>query len=168
VTRPICRRIVGVFLFVLASAVAVPLIGFHPLQSLSTFAISLGIAEGDGAAVLFGVAVGLVALALMTASVFSARVLRRKAGAWLRQLASDLGSSTLARVCQRFGLTWIARILTFQWTELLLLWNPERVKASTAERGARRRANGGGGAQGSKPVSIRRQPSRRTEELIAA
>lgn len=170
-TRPICRRIVGVFLFVLASAVAIPLIGFHPLQSLSTFAISLGIAEGDGAAVLFGVAVGLVAIALMTASVFSARALRRKAGSWLRQVVSDLGSSTLARVCRRFGLTWIARILTFQWTELLLLWNPERATARTAARAGRRRSDDARQEtrkERAKPAAARTQQSRRMTELLAA
>ena len=129
-SRPFCRRVLGMFLFVLAAAVAFPLIGFDPLQSLSTFVISLGLAEGDGAAILLGVAVGVLSLAVIAASAFSARALRSKAAGLLRQLARRLGASALARFCERKGFTWIARILTFEWTDLLLLWNPERATAS--------------------------------------
>lgn len=171
VTRPICRRIVGVFLFVLASAVALPVIGFHPLQSFSTFVISLGIAEQDGAAVLFGIAVGLLALALMAASVFSAKSLRRKAVGWVKKVAGDLGGSTLAKICEKFGLAWVGRIVTFQWTELLLLWNPERNRRPAAGRGTAQRAEDAGQAphlERAKPATVRKQPARRNAELIAA
>lgn len=130
--HPFCRRVLGMFLFVLAAAVAFPLIGFDPLQSLSTFVISLGLAEGDGAAILLGVAVGVLSLAVIATSAFSARALRSKAAGWLRQVARKLGASALARFCERRGLAWIAKLLTFEWTELLLMWNPERANQAKA------------------------------------
>ena len=169
-SRPFCRRVLGMFLFVLAAAVAFPLIGFDPLQSLSTFVISLGLAEGDGAAILLGVAVGVLSLAMIAASAFSARTLRSKAAGLLRQLARRLGASALARFCERKGLTWIAKILTFEWTELLLLWNPER-KAAAPRPAARPEAPS---VAARTPAKAPRTPRRRTPvasplpELIAA
>ncbi|MDD2867464.1 MAG: exopolysaccharide biosynthesis protein [Neomegalonema sp.] len=123
--HPVSRRILGAFLFVLTATVAFPLIGFDPLQSLSTFAISFGMAEGDGAAILLGVMVGVVALGLIAASNFSTRALRSKAAGWLRKLARKIAGSLLARLCDRLGLGWIAKLLRFEWTQLLLLWRPE-------------------------------------------
>lgn len=168
-SHPFCRRILGVFLFVLAAAVAFPLIGFDPLQSLSTFVISLGLAEGDGAAILLGVAVGVLSLAVIAASAFSARALRSKAAGWLRRIAHKLGASALARFCERRGLAWIAKILTFEWTELLLLWNPERATAAegTAFQPARPQAAAPRPANPPRAPGRRRAAAHPLPELIA-
>lgn len=123
--HPISRRILGAFLFVLTATVAFPLIGFDPLQSLSTFAIAFGMAEGDGAAILLGVALGAVALGFIAASNVSPRALRAKAASWLRKLGRKLGGSLLARFCDRLGLSAFAKLLRFEWRQILLLWRPE-------------------------------------------
>lgn len=169
-SRPFCRRVLGMFLFVLAAAVAFPLIGFDPLQSLSTFVISLGLAEGDGAAILLGVAVGVLSLAMIAASAFSARTLRSKAAGLLRQLARRLGASALARFCERKGLTWIAKILTFEWTELLLLWNPERAASAPRPTARTETPPAAARAQAKAPRTPRRRAAAAhpLPELIAA
>lgn len=123
--HPVSRRLLGAFLFLLTATVAFPLIGFDPLQSLSTFAISFGMAEGDGVAILLGVVVGVAALGLIAASNFSPRALRTKAVGWLRKWARKWAGSCLARLCDRLGLSWIARVLRFEWTQIFLLWRPE-------------------------------------------
>ena len=129
-SHPISRRILGAFLFVLTATVAFPLIGFDPLQSLSTFAITFGMAEGDGAAILLGVALGAVALGFIAASNFSPRALRAKAASWLRKLGRKLGGSLLARFCDRVGLSAFAKLLRFEWRQILLLWRPEPRSSS--------------------------------------
>lgn len=169
VSHPFCRRVLGLFLFVLAAAVAFPLIGFNPLQSLSTFVISLGLAEGDGAAILLGVAVGILSLAMIAASTFSARSLRSKAAGWLRQLAGKLGASALARFCERRGLTWLARLLTLEWTAVLHLWDPERSTAASARTAAPEPAQARAGASRTSRAAGRASPAgQRVPELIAA
>lgn len=130
-THPLSRRIIGAFLFVLAAAVAFPLVGFDPLQTLSTFAISLGLAEGDGAAILLGVVIGVLSLAVIVASTATVRALRSKASRWLRDAAKGLGTSLLGRLCERIGLGWIGRLLSFQWTDLLGMWDPEAGSRAT-------------------------------------
>ncbi len=129
-SHPISRRLLGAFLFVLTATVAFPLIGFDPLQSLSTFAITFGMAEGDGAAILLGVALGAVALGFIAASNFSPRALRAKAASWLRKLGRKLGGSLLARFCDRVGLSAFAKLLRFEWRQILLLWRPEPRSSS--------------------------------------
>lgn len=160
--RPICRRIIATFLFILAAAAALPLVGFNPLQSLSTFVISLGIAEGDGAAILLGVAVGVLSLALIAGSIFSVRAMRRKAASWVSSTVRKFGGSILARFCQKTGLAWIGRILTFDWTDILMLWNPERKAAAAQPPVAPRPA-------ARAEVTARRERARKGESgLVAA
>lgn len=132
--HPVSRRILGVFLFILTATVAFPIIGFDPLQSLSTFAISFGMSEGDGAAILLGVAAGLIALGLIAASHCSLGALRRKGLSWLRKLGLKFGGSLVARLCDRFGLTRIASLLRFEWRKLILLWRPEAEAGAPTSR----------------------------------
>jgi hypothetical protein len=117
------RRAVGLFVFLLAIAIAQPFFGFHTLHATSIFVMSLGMAENDGLAVLLGVAVGLVSLATVVASGLSVRA---RAGAWLRKLARRLGLTALAAVLKRHGYDRVAEVVTLQWSDLLLLWNPGR------------------------------------------
>lgn len=131
-SHPVSRRILGGFLFILAAVVAFPLIGLDPLHSLSSFTISFGLAEGDGAAILLGVAVGVLSLAVIAATGFSVRALRSKAAGWLRNMARKLGGAALANFCEKRGLTTLAKILRFEWSDLLLMWNPERKSGAAA------------------------------------
>jgi hypothetical protein len=126
VSHPSARRAIGLFVFLLGIAIAYPLFGFNALHATSIFVMSLGMAERDGLAVLIGVAVGLLSLAVLAASGISARALRVKAGNWLRKIGRRLGLITLARILDRFGYERLARMLRLQWSALLLMWDPEK------------------------------------------
>ena len=136
------RRAIGVFVFLLAIAIAYPLFGFNALHATSIFVMALGMAEQDGVAVLVGVAVGLLSLVVLAASGMSAGAVRAKASSWMRKIVRRLSLTALAEVLVRFGYRRIARLLTFQWSQLLLLWDPERraraarVAATKARRAA--------------------------------
>jgi hypothetical protein len=121
------RRAIGVFVFLLALAIAFPLFGFNTLHATSIFVMALGMAEQDGLAVLVGVAVGLLSLALLAASGVSARALHVKAGKWLRKVGQTLGLTLLANVLKRLGYATLARLLSLRWSDLLLVWDPEKA-----------------------------------------
>lgn len=133
------RRAIGVFIFLLAVAIAFPLFGFTTLHATSIFVMAFGMAEQDGLAVLLGVAVGVVSLAILAASGMSARALRAKGARWLRKLGQKLGLDMLARFLHRRGYERLARLLTREWSSLLLLWDPER-RRPPASRGEPARA----------------------------
>jgi hypothetical protein len=129
VSHPTFRRAIGMFVFLLAVALAFPLLGFSSLHATSIFVMALGMAEQDGLAVLAGVAVGMLSLAVLAVSGMTAKALRAKAGRWLRKIARKLGLQLFARLLRRWGYERIARLLTLEWSELLLLWNPEKKAA---------------------------------------
>lgn len=129
------RRAVGVFVFLLALAIAWPLFGFNALHATSIFVMALGMAEQDGLAVLIGALAGVLSLVLFAAAGLSGRALRAKAATWLRKLALKLGLSALAKYLHARGHRVIAQILTFQWSNLLLIWDPERNAARRARAG---------------------------------
>lgn len=168
-SHPFSRRILGAFLFVLAATVAFPLIGFDPLQSLSTFTISFGLAEGDGAAILLGVAVGVLSLGVIVASKFSVGALRSSAASWLRRISRKLGASALARFCELRGLSWISKILNFEWSRLLLRWNPERDTVSGNEPAGSVKPPRAAASRAGRTSSAGRQAPRRRPrtELVA-
>ena len=134
------RRAIGLFVFLLAVAIAFPLFGFTSLHATSIFVMALGMAEQDGLAVLLGVVVGVLSLAVLAASGMSARALRAKGARWLRKLGQRLGLDMLARFLRRHGYVRLARILTLEWSSLLLLWEPERRRPSASRPVARPRA----------------------------
>jgi hypothetical protein len=134
VGHPSARRAIGLFVFLLAIAIAYPLFGFNALHATSIFVMSLGMAEQDGLAVLIGVAVGLLSLAVLAASGLSTRALRVKAGKWLRKIGRKLGLTALGRFLHRLGYRRLARLLSFQWSDLLLLWDPEKSGAQRVPR----------------------------------
>ncbi|MGC4087855.1 MAG: exopolysaccharide biosynthesis protein [Polyangiaceae bacterium] len=133
------RRAIACFVFLLALAIAFPLFGFTSLHATSIFVIALGMAEQDGLAVLVGAAVGFLSLALV-ASGASARALREKAVAWLRKATRKLGFKAFIDYLRRRGYERVARILTFEWSKLLLLWNPEKPRAVAPRVGAAARS----------------------------
>lgn len=128
--HPSARRAIGLFVFMLAVAIAFPLFGFSPLHATSIFVMALGMAEQDGLAVLIGAVVGLLSLAAVAASGASARALREKAVQWLRKLGRKLGLELLGQWLRKNGYEALAKLLSFEWSRLLLLWNPERGRAS--------------------------------------
>ena len=126
--------------FALGVAIAFPLFGFTSLHATSIFVMALGMAEQDGLAVLLGVVVGVLSLAVLAASGMSARALRAKGTRWLRKLGQKLGLDMLARFLRRHGYVRLARILTLEWSSLLLLWEPERRRPSASRPAAPPRA----------------------------
>ena len=134
VNHPSARRAIGLFVFLLAIAIAYPLFGFNALHATSIFVMSLGMAEQDGLAVLIGVAVGVLSLAVLAASGMSARALREKAVSWLGKMGRKLGLLTLAAFLEKKGYPRLARLLAFQWSDLLLWWNPEKPTAARVDQ----------------------------------
>jgi hypothetical protein len=138
VSHDTSRRMIGLFVLTLAVAIGCPLLGFTPFHATSIFMIALGMAEQDGLAVMIGVAAGLACLALELATGTSARALRSKSARWLRKVTKKLGTTPLADVLERNGQPGLARLLRFQWTQLLLLWNPELPASHLPHRRAPR------------------------------
>jgi hypothetical protein len=69
-TTPLARRLLGLFIFILALSIAFPMPGFNMPQAISTFIIALGLAEEDGMLIAAGVVGGLASLALLGGAVF--------------------------------------------------------------------------------------------------
>ncbi len=69
-TTPLAKRLLGVFIFILALSIAFPMPGFNMPQAISTFIIALGLVEDDGILVVAGVLAGLASLALLGGAVF--------------------------------------------------------------------------------------------------
>lgn len=133
-TCPLARRVLGLLLFILAVAIAFPVIGFDPLHAASISVISLGLAEQDGLAILLGVMAGLISLALIATSGLTAKILKSKVVTWLRKLARKTGASALANMCERRGWPRLAAFLRFQWQDVLVMWDPERREAERRAR----------------------------------
>jgi hypothetical protein len=126
------RRAIGFLVFLLAVAIAYPLSGFNALHAWSIFAVAFGMAEQDGLAVMIGVVAGVLSLAVLAASGVSVRAVRAKVLKSLRKMGRKLGLTALAGFLERLGYKVLARICSFKWSELLLLWDPERRPASEA------------------------------------
>jgi hypothetical protein len=69
-TTPLAKRLLGVFIFILALSIAFPMPGFNMPQAISTFIIALGLVEDDGMLIAAGVLGGLASLALLGGAVF--------------------------------------------------------------------------------------------------
>ena len=137
------RRLLGLLVFVLAAAIAFPLLGFDPFHAASIFVISLGLAEKDGLAISIGVLAGVLSLMLVVISGVSGRILQSRVCARLRKLGRKIAAKLIAPVCDRLGLAWLARLIRFEWSQLLLLWDPEKTAVPSAPAAKRlRTANG--------------------------
>ena len=133
VTNAVARRAIGMLVFLLAVAIAYPLVGGNSLHALSVFVVSLGLAEQDGLAVLIGLVAGVTSLALVAASGWSLRTMGVKLRDAMRKVARKLGMTTLTRFLERLGLGRLGRLLNVDLPDLLLLWDPERRYAPQAE-----------------------------------
>jgi hypothetical protein len=69
-STPLARRLLGLFIFILALSIAFPMPGFNMPQAISTFIIALGLAEDDGMLIAAGILGGLASLALLGGAVF--------------------------------------------------------------------------------------------------
>lgn len=65
VTHPITQRLLGVFIFVLALLIALPVPGTNVPPALAIFITALGMVERDGWAIALGVLLGLASIALI-------------------------------------------------------------------------------------------------------
>lgn len=125
VSHPVCRRAIGILVFILAATIAFPLIGFDPLHAVSIFLMSIGMAEQDGVAILLGAGIGVMSLAFVAGTALK---LHRKAGEFARRAIRRLGLAHLADHLEARGWKRLAAVLRFNWRDLLLKWNPERAE----------------------------------------
>lgn len=131
VSHPVCRRAIGILVFILAATIAFPLIGFDPLHAVSIFLISIGMAEQDGVAILLGAGIGMMSLAFVAGTALK---LHQKAGEFARRAIRRLGLAHLADYLEARGWKRLAAILRFNWRDLLLKWNPERAEMQRRAR----------------------------------
>jgi hypothetical protein len=137
ISHPISRRAIGLLIFLLAAAIAYPFSGASALHAMSIFVLSLGLAEADGLAILIGVFAGVLSLAVVAVTGFSPRAIRKKISKMLRKIGKKLGLSALARFLDRLGYRKIAMLLTMQWSDILMHWDPERSAPPTPTDAAR-------------------------------
>jgi hypothetical protein len=171
VTHPIARRVIGLFVFLLAAAMVYPLSGFGALHASSICAVALGMAEQDGLAVMIGLIAGALSLAIFAASGPSVRALRDL----VRKVARKLGLKAFARYLERLGYRRLACVVRFEWPDVLLAWDPETHAAGRAHSGTAppRPAPRGASAsayRGSERVSrarLRSAPATRLERSLA-
>ncbi len=64
-TNAKAQRLLGLFIFLLSMAIAVPIPGFNMPQAIAIFVIGLGLVEKDGLIVAAGVVIGLLSLLLL-------------------------------------------------------------------------------------------------------
>ena len=133
VNHPISRRAIGFLIFLLASAIAYPLAGSNALHGLSIFVMSLGLAERDGLTILLGVVAGVLSLAVMAATGFTPRALRKQLMQTMRKLARKLGLHALARWLEKLGFRRIAQLLRFEWSHALMQWDPEQAQGAAPD-----------------------------------
>lgn len=69
-TSPAAQRLLGLFIFLLSMAIAVPIPGFNMPQAIAIFVIGLGLVEKDGLIVAAGVVIGLLSLLLLGSVLF--------------------------------------------------------------------------------------------------
>jgi len=131
------QRLLGIFVFILALALAFPILGFTVPHAAALFMISLGMVEQDGLAVLIGVVVGVASLILMTGLGLSAEMIRSRAGGWVKRNLTFLARTWAAKFLEKRSLR-RANLLTARWADLLLLWQPEAVPAKISATPARR------------------------------
>jgi len=64
-STPAAQRLLGLFIFILALAIAFPLPGFNMPQAIAIFIIGLGLVEKDGLLICAGVVLGIASLLLL-------------------------------------------------------------------------------------------------------
>jgi hypothetical protein len=163
VSHSIWRRVTGLFVLLLVVAIAFPLFGFNALHASSIFVISLGMAEKDGLAVMVGVVAGVLSIALVASGV-SVRAIRSKVSKWLWKISRKLGLNAFAEFLDRRGHTWLAKVLSFQWSSLILKWDPEARAANRARTAARAAGAPAPGPQAQRGPKESR-PQRRAERF---
>jgi hypothetical protein len=65
VNHPLVQPLLGLFVFILALAIAFPIPGFNIPQAISIFIIALGMVEKDGLTIALGVLAGITSLLLL-------------------------------------------------------------------------------------------------------
>ena len=69
-STPMAQRLLGVFIFLLAAAIAIPIPGFNMPQAIAIFTIGLGLVEKDGMLICAGVIIGLASFLLLGGVIF--------------------------------------------------------------------------------------------------
>lgn len=132
-SHPFSRRVIGLLVFLLAIAIAYPFFGFNALHAVAIFVVSLGLAEQDGLAILLGLVAGMVSLVLVATCGVSVRAVRTKLRKTLRRAMRRLRRSFIAKFLDKIGFTRLARLLTTEWQDLLMMWDPAKREAERAQ-----------------------------------
>jgi hypothetical protein len=114
---PAARRILGVFIFLMALAVALPIVGFNLPHALSIFVISLGLVEHDGLAILLGVVAGLAAV-----WITGIGITRLMAGGWMKNLLRKAGFKWAAKAGARWTAAFLKKLGSRWTTKFLMVW----------------------------------------------
>jgi hypothetical protein len=88
---------------------------------------------------------------------------RSKVGKWLWKISRKIGLSAFANFLDGLGHTWLAKVLSFEWSSLILKWDPEKraaERARTAVRTAAVPARGPQPAPGPKQARPQGKPAR--------
>lgn len=135
-SHPSSRWVVGLIVFLLSLAVAIPILGFAIPHAASMFTISLGMAEQDGVVVMIGLLAGLASLGAAIGGVLSGRALLARAGDWLKSFILEKGLNGARSLLRKINAQW-ANLLDLDWRRLLLFWDPEESsKAPPAQPAA--------------------------------
>lgn len=114
---PAARRILGVFIFLMALAVALPIVGFNLPHALSIFVISLGLMEHDGLAILLGVVAGLAAV-----WITGIGITRLMAGGWMKNILRKAGFKWAAKAGARWTAAFLKKLGSRWTTKFLMVW----------------------------------------------
>jgi hypothetical protein len=123
-SHPAAQRILGIFIFILALAIAFPILGFNVPHAAAILIITFGLVEQDGLAIVIGVVAGMASLVLAMGASVSVRAFRSKVGAWVKKISVKLGLAWAATFLKKMGFQW-AMMLLFAFADVLLLWDPE-------------------------------------------
>jgi hypothetical protein len=123
-SHPSAQLVVGLVLFLLSLAIAIPVLDFTVHHAASMFTLSLGVVERDGLVMAVGLLAGISSLAAAAAGAFSGRRLLARSGRWLKSFVRRLGVKVAKHLLRRLN-PQLADLLTIEWSGLSLLWDPE-------------------------------------------
>jgi hypothetical protein len=162
-SHPAAQRILAIFIFILALAIAIPFIGANVPHAASIFIISLGLAEQDGWAIALGVLLGVASLIFLLATCVSGRTFRPGSLKWAKLLSKAVGLKWIAKagsklavaLFKKFGLR-AAILFLFGSTEL----SPLRMPSAGGSKNGKARPNLPNEKNGTSPARKKRSPAR--------
>lgn len=136
-SHPVVQQLLGIFILVLALAIAVPFTGANAPHAAAIFLIALGLAEKDGYAIAIGVLVGLASLFSLAAFALSGNFWRLRSVKWAKLLTTSSGLKWVLRLCLKLAV-WFLKKFGLRAALLFLFGSELRNRSSVgASRGKR-------------------------------